>query len=227
MFAHSNPSRSFGFKPLGDFGLMSGTNPTVFLNEYSYKKGTEIYGEKEPAEYLYQVKIGAVRSYKLLSDGRRLIGAFHLVGDIFGSTGGANHRFTTEAVIDTTLRLIKRQILDLMAKEDAVLTRNLLRVTARSLRHAEDQMLLLGRKGALERVATFLLEMDKRLATAGAMTLPMTRHDIADYLGLTVETVSRSLSQLHRTGAISFTGDSQRDIILVNREQLRSLDLQG
>jgi CRP/FNR family transcriptional regulator, nitrogen fixation regulation protein len=169
LFAHSNTSRTFGIKPLGDFGLMSGTNPTVFLNEYSYKKGTEIYGEKEPAEYLYQVKIGAVRSYKMLSDGRRLIGAFHLVGDIFGSTDGENHRFTSEAVVDTTLRLIRRQSLDLMAKEDAVLTRNLLRVTARSLRHAEDQMLLLGRKGALERVAAFLLEMDKRLAAAGAM----------------------------------------------------------
>jgi CRP/FNR family nitrogen fixation transcriptional regulator len=229
LFAHSNTSRTFGIKPLGDFGLMSGTNPTVFLNEYSYKKGTEIYGEKEPAEYLYQVKIGAVRSYKMLSDGRRLIGAFHLVGDIFGSTDGENHRFTSEAVVDTTLRLIRRQSLDLMAKEDAVLTRNLLRVTARSLRHAEDQMLLLGRKGALERVAAFLLEMDKRLAAAGAMTLPMGRHDIADYLGLTIETVSRTLSRLCRTGAIRITGDTytHRDIILVNRGHLRSLDLQG
>jgi CRP/FNR family transcriptional regulator, nitrogen fixation regulation protein len=226
LFARSNTSRTLGFKPLGDFGLMSGTNPRVFLNEYSYKKGTEIYGEKEPAEYVYQLKIGAVRSYKLLSDGRRLIGAFHLVCDIFGSTGGEDHRFTTEAVVDTTLRLIKRQSLDLMAKEDAVLTRNLLRVTAKSLRHAEDQLLLLGRKGALERVAAFLLEMDKRLATAGAMTLQMPRHDIADYLGLTLETVSRSLSRLHQTGAISFTGDNQRDIVLANRAQLRSLDLQ-
>lgn len=228
LFARSNPSRTFGFKPLGDFGLMGGTNCTVSLNEYSYKKGTEIYGENEPADYVYQVKIGAVRSYKLLSDGRRLIGAFHLVGDIFGSTGGENHRFTTEAVVDTTLRLIKRQSLDLMAKEDAVLTRNLLRVAAKRLRHAEDQLLLLGRKCAVERVAAFLLEMDRRLATVGAMTLPMGRHDIADYLGLTIETVSRSLSQLHRTGAISFIGCRHlRDRILVNRAQLRSLDLQG
>ncbi|SRR6266487_3536134 len=119
LFARINTAPTFGFKPLGDFGLTSGTNPTVFLNEYSYKKGTKIYGEKEPATYVYQVKIGAVRSYKLLSDGRRLIGAFHLVGDIFGSTGGENHRFTAEAVVDTTLRLIKPQSLDLAAKEDA------------------------------------------------------------------------------------------------------------
>ena len=197
------------------------------MNEFSYKKGTEIFGEKEPADYVYQVKIGAVRSYKLLSDGRRQIGAFHLVGDIFGFASGENHRFTAEAVVDTTLRLIKRQKLELMAETDAVLTRNLLSVTASDLRHAEDHVLLLGRKDALERVATFLLEMDKRLTSAGAMTLPMSRHDIADYLGLTLETVSRSLSRLRRMGALRFASDTQRDIAIVDRKQLRSLDLQG
>ena len=71
------------------------------LNEFTYKKGTEIYGEKEPAEYVYQVKSGAVRSYKLLSDGRRQIGAFHLAGDIFGLENGGEHRFTAEAIVDT------------------------------------------------------------------------------------------------------------------------------
>jgi CRP/FNR family nitrogen fixation transcriptional regulator len=113
----------------------------------------------------------AVRSYKLLSDGRRQIGAFHLVGDIFGLTTGESHRFTSEAVEDTTLRLIKRRKLELMAATDAMVTRNLLSLIASSLRHTEDHLLLLGRKDALERVATFLLEMDKRLAIAGAITL--------------------------------------------------------
>jgi CRP/FNR family nitrogen fixation transcriptional regulator len=77
---------------LNDLGLTSGSNPIVCLNEFAYKRGTEIYGENEPADYVYQVKKGAVRSYKLLSDGRRQIGAFHLVGDIFGLTNGENHR---------------------------------------------------------------------------------------------------------------------------------------
>src|SRR5215510_9402579 len=122
---------------LGELGIASESNPRVSLNEFTYKKGAEIYGEKEPADYVYQVKIGAVRSYKLLSDGRRQIGAFHLVGDIFGFASGENHRFTAEAVVDTTLRLIKRQKLELMAETDAVLTRNLLSVTASDLRHAE------------------------------------------------------------------------------------------
>ena len=87
---------------LGEFGITSGSNPIVSLNEFTYRKGTEIYGENGPAEYVYQVKTGAVRSYKLLTDGRRQIGAFHLVGDIFGLENGGTHRFTAEAVVKTT-----------------------------------------------------------------------------------------------------------------------------
>src|SRR3979411_1313055 len=91
---------------LGELGITSASNPKVSLNEFTYKKGVEIYGEKEPADYVYQVRIGAVRSYKLLSDGRRQIGAFHLVGDIFGLENGSAHRFTAEAIVNTTVRLV-------------------------------------------------------------------------------------------------------------------------
>src|ERR1700742_1617725 len=179
---------------LGDLGIMSGSNPIVSLNEFTYKKGTEIYGEKGPAEYVYQIKTGAVRSYKLLTDGRRQIGAFHLVGDIFGLENGSVHRFTAEALVRTTVRLIKRQSLEAVAESDAIVSRNLLSMTTSNLEHAENHMLLLGRKTALEKVAAFLLEMDARLAATGIMALPMNRRDIADYLGLTLETVSRALS---------------------------------
>src|ERR1700760_4863634 len=85
---------------------------TVSLSEFTYKKGTEIYGENEPAEYVYQIRTGAVRSYKLLSDGRRQIGAFHLVGDVFGLENGSEHRFTAEAIVDTTVDLVKRHSLE-------------------------------------------------------------------------------------------------------------------
>src|ERR1700754_1090744 len=122
------------------------------LNEFSYKKGSEIFGEKEPADYVYQVMTGAVRSYKLLSDGRRQIGAFHLVGDIFGLEIGTEHRFTAGAVVDTTGRLMKRRSLELAAETDVVVSRKLLSMTTSNLRHAEDHMLLLGRKTSLERV---------------------------------------------------------------------------
>jgi CRP/FNR family transcriptional regulator, nitrogen fixation regulation protein len=212
---------------LGALGMASASNPTMTLNEFTYKKGTEIYGEKEPADYVYQVKSGAVRSYKLLSDGRRQIGAFHLVGDIFGLENSSEHRFTAEAIVDTTVRLVKRRSLEMVAESDAMVARNLLSMTTNNLQHAEDHMLLLGRKTSLERVAAFLLEMDKRLTAAGVMALPMCRRDIADYLGLTLETVSRALSRLHELGILGFIGNNQRQIVILNRPQLASLDLQN
>ncbi|WOH67919.1 helix-turn-helix domain-containing protein [Bradyrhizobium sp. BWA-3-5] len=199
----------------------------VSLNEFSYKKGTEIFGEKEPADYVYQVVTGAVRSYKLLSDGRRQIGAFHLAGDIFGLEIGSDHRFTAEAIIDTTVRLMKRRSLELVAESDVVIARNLLSMTTSNLRHAEDHMLLLGRKTSLERVAAFLIEMDRRSTAAGVLALPMCRRDIADYLGLTLETVSRALSRLHDLDILGFIGNTQRQIVLLDRAKLASFDLQN
>ncbi|WP_441241805.1 helix-turn-helix domain-containing protein [Tardiphaga sp. 768_D3_N2_1] len=227
MFARTTMSPTPRANSLRDLGLDSASNPIVSLNEFTYKKRSEIYGEKEPAEYVYQVKSGAVRSYKLLSDGRRQIGAFHLVGDIFGLENGGEHRFTAEAIVDTTVRLIKRQSLEIVAENDAMVARNLLSMTTSNLQHAEDHMLLLGRKTSLERVAAFLLEMDKRLTAADIMALPMSRRDIADYLGLTLETVSRVLSRLHELGTLSFIGNTQRQIVLTDRNRLASLDLQS
>src|SRR5258706_13645553 len=211
---------------LGELGIASESNPKVRLNEFTYKKGAEIYGEKEPADYVYQVKIGAVRSYKLLSDGRRQIGAFHLVGDIFGLENGSEHRFTAEAIVNTTVRLIKRRSLEMVAESDAMVSRNLLSMTTSNLQHAEDHMLLLGRKTSLERVAAFLIEMDRRLTAARVMPLPMPPPAIARYLGLTLETVSRALARLHELGILGFIGNNQPQIVLLHRQQLPSPDLQ-
>ncbi|HEY9715081.1 MAG TPA: helix-turn-helix domain-containing protein [Chroococcales cyanobacterium] len=210
---------------LGDIGIESDSDTKVSSSEFFYRKGTEIYGEKEPAEYVYQVKIGAVRSYKLLPDGRRQIGAFHLVDDIFGLENGNEHRFTAEAIVNTTVRLVRRLSLENAAESDAMVSRNLLNMTTKNLQHAEDHMVLLGRKTSLERVAAFLVEMDRRLTAAGIMPLPMSRRDIADYLGLTLETVSRALSRLHELNIIGFFGSNQRQIILRDRRQLASLNL--
>jgi CRP/FNR family transcriptional regulator, nitrogen fixation regulation protein len=194
----------------------------VVATEFSYRKDEEIYGEDEPAEYVYQIIRGAVRTYKLLSDGRRQIGTFHLPGDMFGLELGNNHRLAAEAIIDTTVRLVKRSSLEQAAGVDVRVARKLWSMTAGELRHAEDHMLLLGRKSAMERVANFLLEMDRRLAVAGMMALPMCRRDIGDYLGLTLETVSRALSQLHDDGVLGFSG--ARQIVLRNRQRLRNMD---
>ncbi len=194
----------------------------VIATEFSYNKDEDIYGEGEPSEYVYQVIQGAVRTYRLLSDGRRQIGAFHLPGDVFGLEPGSTYRLTAEAIVDTTVRLVKRRSLEVAAGSNAQVARNLWTMTAGDLRHAEDHMLLLGRKTAMERVATFLLEMDRRLAKAGMMALPMCRRDIGDYLGLTLETVSRALSQLHGEGVLGFSG--ARQIVLRNRQRLQGMN---
>jgi CRP/FNR family transcriptional regulator, nitrogen fixation regulation protein len=194
----------------------------LVATEFTYRKDEEIYGEDEPAEYVYQVIRGAVRTYKLLSDGRRQIGAFHLPGDVFGLESEMSHRLAAEAILDTTVRLVKRSSLEQAANKDVQVARKLWGITAGELRHAENHMLLLGRKSAMERVATFLLEMDRRLAVAGMMALPMCRRDIGDYLGLTLETVSRALSQLHGEGVLGFSG--ARQIVLRNRQRLRNMD---
>jgi len=209
------------YSPPDQFCALTG-HAGLVATEFSYKKEEEIYGEDEPAEYVYQVIRGAVRTYKLLSDGRRQIGAFHLPGDVFGLESGMSHRLAAEAIIDTAVRLVKRRSLEQAAGIDVHVARKLWTMTAGDLRHAEDHMLLLGRKSAMERVANFLLEMDRRLAVAGMMALPMCRRDIGDYLGLTLETISRALSQLHNEGVLGFSG--ARQIVLRNRQRLRNMD---
>jgi CRP/FNR family transcriptional regulator, nitrogen fixation regulation protein len=223
VFVNLSASPSNRPRFLGELGSLSQAD--IVLSEFKYRRGAEVFGETEPAEYIYQVIDGAVRSYKLLSDGRRQIGAFHLVGDIFGLENGGMHRFTAEAIVDTTVRLAKRVSLAHVAESDATVARDLLNMTATNLKHAEDHMLLLGRKTSLERVAAFLLEMDHRLTAAGVMALPMCRRDIADYLGLTLETVSRALSTLHDQGILGFLGQTQRQIVLLDRPKLAELDL--
>jgi CRP/FNR family nitrogen fixation transcriptional regulator len=223
MFVNLNANPANRPRFLGELGALSQSD--VNLSEFKYSRGAEIFGEAEPAEYIYQVIDGSVRSYKLLSDGRRQINAFHLLGDIFGLEAGATHRFTAEAIVDTTVRLVKRISLTHIAETDATVARDLLNMTANNLQHAEDHMLLLGRKTSLERVAAFLLEMDHRLTAAGVMALPMCRRDIADYLGLTLETVSRALSVLQDKGILGFLGQTQRQIVLLDRPKLSELDL--
>src|SRR5215813_8527965 len=222
MFVNVNANSAGNARFIGEFSSLP--NAQVTFSEFKYSRGSEIFGEAEPAEYVYQVVSGAVRSYKLLSDGRRQIGAFHLVGDIFGLENGALHRFTAEAIVDTSVRLVRRASLEHVATTNALVARNLLSMTTNSLQHAEDHMLLLGRKTSLERVAAFLLEMDRRLTAAGVMALPMSRRDIADYLGLTLETVSRALSCLHERGILGFLGQTQRQIVLLDRHELAKLD---
>jgi len=198
-----------------------GGHPSLIVTESSYQSNEEIYGEDEPAEYIYQVLRGAVRVYKLLSDGRRQIGAFHLAGDVFGIETRATYRVTAEAITDATVRLVKRSAVEKVAQNDAKIACALWAASSGELRHAEDHMMLLGRKTAAERVATFLLEMDGRLAMSSARSLPMCRRDIGDYLGLTLETVSRAISALQAKGVVELSG--ARCIAVRKRDRLAAI----
>lgn len=185
-----------------------------------FTRNSEIYGEDEPAEYVYRVVSGTVRTYKVLADGRRQIGAFYLPGDIFGLEVGDDHTFSAEAITEAKVLVIKRSAMIALAGRDREAAQQLWTVTGRELQRAQDHILLLI-KSAQERVAGFLLEMAKR-SPGEAVELPMSRQDIADYLGLTIETVSRTLTQLENAAAISLP--TSRRIVIRNRAALSRLN---
>ena len=152
-----------------------------------YARDEEIYGEGEPAEFVYRVVSGAVRTYRVLSDGRRQVCDFHLPGEYFGLEPSLEHRATAEAMAGTSLLVLRRTALADLA----------------------------------ERVAGFLVDFAARVDAREDFELPMSRQDIADYLGLTIETVSRTFSQLEHTGVLK--AHNSRRIRLTDRRALEEM----
>jgi CRP-like cAMP-binding protein len=185
----------------------------------SFGRNMEIYAEGEPAGNVYKVISGVVRISKLLPDGRRQISAFHSPGDMFGFEVDDRHYASAEAVTSVKVIVYKRQSLLAASTRSADLVRDLLNLTMVGLRHTQEHVLLLGRKNALERVAAFLLDFAERTeGNSVVVELAMTRHDIADYLGLTLETVSRMFAALKEQGAIRLEG--ARRVHLLDKERL-------
>jgi CRP/FNR family transcriptional regulator, nitrogen fixation regulation protein len=186
----------------------------------AYSPNSEIFGENEPADYLYKVVSGSVRTYKILSDGRRQVSGFYLPGDIFGLEFADEHTLSAEAITSCKVLVVKRSALNALAGRDASVAQQLFALTGRELHRVQDRILLLI-KSAQERVASFLLEMAERAAQNNTIDLPMSRQDIADYLGLTIETVSRTLTSLEAAAAIEVSTSARR-IVLRNRAALRA-----
>jgi CRP-like cAMP-binding protein len=186
----------------------------------SYARNAEIYGENEPTEYLYKLVSGTVRTSKILNDGRRQIGEFYLPGDLFGHEVGSEHSFSAEAITDVKVIVIKRSAVEALAARDNDVARQLWAMTGRELQRMQEHILLLI-KSAQERVAGFLLEMAERIKSTNEVELPMSRQDIADYLGLTIETVSRTFTALENCAAIEVP--SARHIVLRSRSALNLL----
>ncbi|MEZ5956330.1 MAG: helix-turn-helix domain-containing protein [Hyphomonadaceae bacterium] len=187
-----------------------------------YERNEEIFGQDEPAEYCFRVLSGAVRTMRFSADGRRQILGFHMAGDIFGLELGDVYALTAEAVGACEVVMVRRGGIDKAASEDANVARALLQLTSAQLAHMRDHALILGRKGAGERVAAFLLQLAGRLVTTRELDLPMSRADIADYLGLTIETVSRAFSEFERNAAISLP--SSRHVVMRNPVALHELE---
>jgi CRP/FNR family nitrogen fixation transcriptional regulator len=186
-------------------------------------KGEEVFAEGDAADFFYKVVSGTVRTYKLLNDGRRQIDAFHLAGDIFGLETGEEHRFSADAVDAAKIVAFRRRRFETLAHDDPELGDQVMSSMMRSLERAHDHMMLLGRKTAQEKVASFLLDMARRVSKGDRFDLPMQRTDIADHLGLTIETVSRTLTQFAREGLIKLAAAS-RSVVLCDKDALRRLN---
>lgn len=178
--------------------------------------GQEIYAQGDKAQALYQVVFGVVRVFRLLADGRRQICAFHTGGEIFGFEVGAERHFFADAVTATGLRCLRTD-----SGDD--LSHTLLSLALSSLDKAHDHLLTVGRNDARGRVAAFLLEMAERQneGSSSVIDIPMSRADIADYLGLTIETVSRIITRLKQSKIIRLV--SSRKIQILNWSALGGL----
>jgi CRP/FNR family nitrogen fixation transcriptional regulator len=176
----------------------------------SFSKDDEIYAQGDSAVHCFRILRGCVRTVKLMEDGRRQVNEFLLPGDWFGMEALDEHDFAAEAVDAVMLRRYPRRGLDALAARDPGVSRWLLDLATRQLRRARDRMVSLGRETASERIAGFLLEMLRRMPhdRSDGIGLPMSRGDIADHLGLTIETVCRCLAQLRRDGTIALTRSS-------------------
>lgn len=180
--------------------------------------GRELYGEGEEARCFYKVISGVVRTCRVLSDGRRQIDDFYQAGDVFGFEFGTEHRWAAEAVTNCTVVAYRRRGLEAKMAEDNHLSRWFFDHALSCMTRTREHSLLLGRGTAAQKVAAFLLEMAERGDSDTVVELPMGRQDIADYLGLTIETVSRTLSQMERDRVVVLA--CPRRVVLKDRAAL-------
>lgn len=194
------------------------------LRVMDFPAGASIVEEGEPGSHVFNVTGGAVRLYKLLADGRRAVTGFLFPGDFLGLMSRDTYACSAEALTPVRLCRFPRRKLEDLFSEMPKLERRLLAMASSELAAAQDQMVLLGRKTAAEKLASFLLQLSRRqearMAPPDPVSLPMGRADIADYLGLTTETVSRTITQFKTTGLISL--QPQGRVVLRDRAALEA-----
>jgi len=198
-------------------------HPMAVSSSLKKAPGETLFAEGEKTDSIYEVVHGMLRLYKLLPDGRRQITGFLSAGHLLGFAPEGVNVYTAEAITEVTLCRYKRAAFERLIDEVPGFARRLLTAASHELRAAQDQMLLLGRKTATERVASFLLLMANQQESddTDEVDVPMTRSDIADHLGLTIETVSRTLTKLKQDELIALPMPTRIEIL--DRDQLEEL----
>jgi CRP/FNR family nitrogen fixation transcriptional regulator len=182
-----------------------------------YRRNRAIFFEGEPADYFFFVSRGLVRTCRSFEDGKRSVVAFHVEGEFVGLEGDRTHSFCAEAATDTTVLPVKHSTMIAAAKGDQRISGFLLASMGKELRRLREHTVLISRDAHC-RVATFLIDLSARLGKTRDLDLPMSHRDIADYLGLSIETLSRVITEFERSGLVARV--SQRSLILRNRVAL-------
>ena len=224
----SNACDGCGARPLSVCGSIDDADLgrlDALAEHVALTAGQALIREGDEAKHVFNITSGSVRVYKLLPDGRRQITGFLFAGDFLGLATGQTYVFSAEAIEPATACRFRKSDYRTLIRETPALEAALLDRATHELAAAQNQMLLLGRKTALERIATFLLDLPghdpARATTEGLVRLPMTRSEIADYLGLTIETVSRVLTKLKTSGVIRLI--SLTELQIENAERLKAL----
>ena len=182
-------------------------------SEKEFKNKQTVFLQEEESKNLYNITQGNIKIYKLLRDGRIQIIGFLYPGDFFGSYKKGKYNYSAESIGDVKLCVFKQEVLDNYLEKNMNLAKELLHMTSHELTLAQDRIGVLGKLNANQRMATFILNISKQRARIGwqdnPISLPMVRQDIADYLGLTLETVSRELTKLKTSNLIKVLSSSQ------------------
>jgi CRP/FNR family transcriptional regulator len=191
--------------------------------EKNYTNKENIFIQNDPAKHLFNITEGNVKIYQLLDDGRIQIIGFLYPGDFFGSYKNNKYNYSAESIGDLKTCVFDQKILEQYLDENPVLAKELLNQTSFELTVAQDRITVLGKLSAIERISTFLTNISEQRKRIGwqnnPISLPMTRQDIADYLGLTIETVSREFSNLKSSNLIKVI--SSKQIYLPNIDALK------
>ena len=193
--------------------------------EKDFEDKKTIFLQQEQSRNLYNITKGNVKIYRLLADGRIQIVGFLYPGDFFGSYKKEKYNYSAESIGDLRVCVFEQQSLDDYLEENMSLAKELLHMTSHELTLAQDRMMVLGKMNASERVAKFILNISEQRLRIGwqnnPISIPMTRQDIADYLGLTLETISREFTKLKAANTIKFLTPKQ--IYITDRDKLSSV----